>query len=236
MANRFFPNYPGYLVTSSFGMRTLRGITGMHNGIDLVAKTAQGGGAVDAITAHTGGEVIAAGYDPSAGYFLKIRTAPNVTMVYYHLREQSSLSVGDPVRSGQVIGFMGATGNVTGAHLHFGIRVDGTWIDPAPWLDRDVEAKTQLKTVSIPVPVLFRGLKTPEVRPLQVLLNYHLDADLEIDGSFGPATEAAVEKFQRKYALETDKRVGPATWTALLAARGCPEGQQKITDERRDNT
>ena len=50
MANRFFPNYDTYRITSPFGMRTLRGATKMHNGIDLVAD-ANGCGAVDEITA-----------------------------------------------------------------------------------------------------------------------------------------------------------------------------------------
>ena len=217
MPNRFFPNYDTYLITSPFGMRTLRGNTRMHNGIDLVARTAGGSGAVDEIMAHTGGKVTASGYDPSAGYLVKIQTAPNVAMVYYHLREQSPFKVGDTVQTGQVIGYMGATGNVTGAHLHFGIQVNGGYIDPAPWLDRDYEPEVkEVKMTSVELPVLYRGVKIDAVKLLQVLLNYHLDADLEVDGSFGPATEAAVEEFQGKKNLEQDKRVGPKTWIKLL--------------------
>lgn len=217
MPNRFFPNYDAYLITSPFGMRTLRGQTRMHNGIDLVAKTTGGSGAVDKVMAHTGGKITASGYDPSAGYLVKIQTAPNVAMVYYHLREQSKFKVGDTVKTGEVIGYMGATGNVTGAHLHFGIQVNGGYIDPAPWLDRDYEPDAkEVKMTSVKVPILFRGVKNDSVRMLQVLLNYHLDTDLELDGSFGPATEAAVDKFQKKKNLEQDKRVGPATWSALL--------------------
>lgn len=216
MANRFFPNYDTYLITSPFGMRTLRGITRMHNGIDLVAKAPGGGGAVDEITAHTGGKVTESGYDASAGYLLKIQTAPNVAMVYYHLREQSPFKVGDTVQTGQIIGFMGATGNVTGAHLHFGIQVDGGWIDPQPFLDSDYTKEEPVKMVFVNLPVLFRGMKIDAVKQLQVLLNHHLGSNLDVDGSFGPATEAAVEEFQNKKDLETDKRVGPATWQELL--------------------
>ena len=220
MGNRFFPNYDAYMVTSPFGMRTLRGQTRMHNGIDLVAKAADGSGAVDMIMAHSGGKVTASGYDPSAGYLVKIQTAPNVAMVYYHLREQPDLKVGDTVKTGEVIGYMGATGNVTGAHLHFGIQVNGGYIDPAPWLDKEYEPEAKkVKMTSLNVPVLFRGMKIDSVKSLQVLLNYHLGETLEIDGSFGPATEAAVEKFQKKKNLEQDKRVGPATWAALLEVK-----------------
>ena len=217
MANRFFPNYGAYIITSPFGMRTLRGTTRMHNGIDLVARHPEGYGALDHIKAHTGGTVTASGYDSSAGYLLKIRTAPNVVMVYYHLREASSFKVGDTVKTGQIIGFMGATGNVTGAHLHFGIQVNGGWVDPAPYLDRDYTGpEANVQTTTVQLPVLYRGLKTEAVKCLQLLLNHDLNMDLAPDGSFGPATEAAVEKFQRKKGLEPDKRVGPATWSALL--------------------
>jgi len=217
MANRFFPNYDACLITSPFGMRTLRGNTKMHNGIDLVACHPDGYGVVDQITAHTGGEVTASGYDNSAGYLLKLRTAPDVIMVYFHLREASPFKVGDTVKTGEVIGFMGASGNVTGAHLHFGIQVNGEYIDPEPWLDRDcAPEERKIRMTSVSVPVLFRGLKAAAVKPLQVLLNHHLNAALEIDGSFGPATEAAVEQFQKKQGLARDKRVGPATWAALL--------------------
>lgn len=225
MANRFFPNYDTYLITSRFGMRTLRGQTRMHNGIDLVAKTSAGGGAVDKITAHTGGRVTISGYDNSAGYMLKIQTAPNVAMVYYHLREQSPFKVGDVINTGAVIGYMGATGNVTGAHLHFGIQVNGAWVDPEPWLDRNYDG-TQTEPVqmcNVQLPVLYRGLKVDQVKLLQLLLNNHLGATLEIDGSFGPATEAAVEKFQGEKSLEKDKRVGPKTWVALLNGIKCEE-------------
>ena len=132
MANRFFPSYEEYRITSRFGMRTLRGVKKMHNGIDLVAKTKSGGSAVDAIMAHTGGTVLAAGYSESAGNYIKIRTAPDVVMVYYHLRDKTGFRAGDPVKKGTVIGYMGSTGNSTGAHLHWGIQVNGAWIDPSP--------------------------------------------------------------------------------------------------------
>lgn len=219
MANRFFPNYEDYLITSPFGMRTLRGVTKMHNGIDLVAKTKDGSGAVDAIMAHTGGTVTASGYDASAGYLLKVQTAPNVAMVYYHLREQSKFKVGDTVKTGEVIGFMGATGNVTGAHLHFGIQVTGAWVDPAPYLDKDYGTVEKPRPTVSGLPVLKRGLKTETVEILQVLLNHHMNGDLEIDGSFGPATENAVESFQEDMDLAPDGHVGPQTWAALLGVK-----------------
>lgn len=216
MANRFFPNYDTYIITSPFGMRTLKGSTRMHNGIDLVARHPEGYGALDQIKAHTGGTVIASGYDNSAGYLLKIRTHANVIMVYYHLREGSPFKVGDTVKTGDVIGFMGATGNVTGAHLHFGIRVDGNWVDPAPYLNKDYDGTPALTYTTVKLPVLYRGVKCEAVRILQVLLNHHMNMKLEEDGSFGPLTADAVEIFQEDTNLTPDRRVGPATWAKLL--------------------
>lgn len=217
MANRFFPNYDTYKITSRFGMRTLNGVTKMHKGIDLVAK-AGSGGVTDYITAHTGGTVTACSYDSSAGNLIKIQTAPGVIMVYYHLKSKPEFKKGDTVKTGQIIGYMGATGNVTGAHLHFGIQVNGEWIDPEPYLDKDYDGTGAVKTVSIDVPVLTRGMKVETVKILQVLLNHHLPdrEPLELDGSFGPATEETVEAFQSAKNLEVDKKVGPKTWAALL--------------------
>lgn len=75
MSNRFFANYPSYIVTSPFGMRKhpIDGVRKMHNGIDLVATADGKTGQVDKIKAHTGGTVEGVGYDSSAGNFVKIR-------------------------------------------------------------------------------------------------------------------------------------------------------------------
>ena len=212
MSNRFFPNYDDYKITSRFGMRTLRGVEKMHNGIDLVARDGSGS-AVDAIMVHTGGEVISAGYGESAGNYIKIRTAPDVVMVYYHLRDKTAFRVGDTVKKGQVIGYMGATGNVTGAHLHFGIKVGENWIDPEPYLNADYP--DAVKTVKLDLPVLKKGVKGDSVHALQALLS-GLGYGLVTDGSFGGKTDNAVRCYQEDAGLEPDGSVGRKTWTALL--------------------
>ena len=125
MSNRFFPSYPDYLITSRYGMRTLKGVTKKHNGIDLTATRDGTVGKVDHIMAHTGGTVCAVGYDKSAGNYIKIRVAADTVMVYYHLQETSPCKVGDTVKAGDIIGYMGMTGNATGAHLHWGIKKSG---------------------------------------------------------------------------------------------------------------
>ena len=61
------------------------------------------------------------------------------------------------------------------------------------------------------MPTIKRGSKGKAVKILQIILG-----DLSVDGSFGPATKAAVLEFQRKSGLEADGIVGPKTWKALL--------------------
>lgn len=138
MSNRFFPNYDEYKITSKYGMRTLNGVKKMHNGIDLVAKHKDGYGAIDWITAHSSGVVYSTGFNNSAGNYVYIEVAPNVLMAYFHLKDKTTkVKKGDKVAKGDIIGYMGSTGNSTGAHLHFGIKDNGKWVDPAPYLDKD---------------------------------------------------------------------------------------------------
>ena len=138
MSNRFFPTYDEYKITSKYGMRTLKGVKKMHNGIDLVAKHKDGYGAIDWITAHSSGVVHSTGFDSSAGNYVYIEVAPGVLMAYFHLKDNTTkVKKGDKVAKGDVIGYMGSTGNSTGAHLHFGIKDNGKWVDPTPYLDKD---------------------------------------------------------------------------------------------------
>ena len=220
MQNRFFPNYDAYIITSPFGMRTLNGTTRMHNGIDLVATRDGRTGLVDHITAHTGGTVASIGYDDSCGYYINLSVDASTTMAYYHLREMSPKKKGDPVKTGEIIGFMGATGNVTGAHLHWGIKNNGNWIDPAPYLDKDytTEAEPVKKDFTIGMRTLRYGDQGEDVRALQILLkgrgcngNMH-----EPDGKYGPNTKGAVILFQNKMGLVPDGVAGVLTWSAIL--------------------
>ena len=61
------------------------------------------------------------------------------------------------------------------------------------------------------MPQIQRGSKGKAVKILQIILG-----DLEVDGSFGPATQAATLDFQRKHGLTSDGIVGPKTWRALF--------------------
>lgn len=78
-----------------------------------------------------------------------------------------------------------------------------------PWIDYSREY------TAASAPVLARGAVGEDVKKLQVLLNAEGES-LDIDGSFGPATDAAVRAFQKGHRLETDGSVGPLTWGAIL--------------------
>ncbi len=62
--------------------------------------------------------------------------------------------------------------------------------------------------------VLVEWCKGEEVKELQSALN-GMGYTLDVDGTYGPATEAAVRDFQRTHGLDVDGKVGPATWAAL---------------------
>ena len=65
-----------------------------------------------------------------------INHGQGVSMSYNHLSEMN-VKVGDRVEKGQRIGLMGATGQVTGSHLHWGMVINGVAIDPEEWTERD---------------------------------------------------------------------------------------------------
>jgi len=219
MDNRFFPKYKTYIITSRFGMRTLKGVTKLHKGIDLTATNDGKTGHVDSICAHTGGTVEAVGYDDSRGNYILIRVSADTTMAYYHLRDKPSFKTGQTVKTGQVIGYMGMTGRATGAHLHWGIKRNGQWIDPEPYLDKDYPVEPATKYITLEVPVLKRGAKGDAVRALQAhLVGYGYP--IAVDGSFGPKTENAVMCYQEDNGLTPDGSVGRKTRTCMLGLEG----------------
>lgn len=91
-----------------------------------------------------------------------------------------------------------------------GLDVDGK-VGPATWAALEQEPVSQGHSV------LVKWSKGAEVKELQTALN-SLGYTLEVDGTYGPATEAAVKDFQRAHSLEVDGKTGPKTWTALEQA------------------
>ena len=82
------------------------------------------------IVASRSGTVTIAKYSNSAGYYVTINHGDGFSSVYMHMTNYT-VSVGQKVSQGQLIGYMGSTGISTGPHLHFGIALNGTYVNPA---------------------------------------------------------------------------------------------------------
>ena len=104
--------------------------SGYHTGVDFVVPT---GTSLKAVGAGT---VVSAGWGGAYGNQVVIRLADGYYAQYAHL-SQLSVSAGQTVTEGQQVGLSGATGNVTGPHLHFEIRTTpdyGSDVDPVAYL------------------------------------------------------------------------------------------------------
>lgn len=116
-------------VSSLFGMkRVFNGQPrSVHRGLDL--RGAQG----TPILACADGQVALADNLYFSGNAVYINHGEGVFSAYLHMSE-SEVSLGQRVRKGQVIGLVGATGRVTGPHLHLSLIVQGVSVDPQPFL------------------------------------------------------------------------------------------------------
>lgn len=116
-------------ITSDYGDMEDR--TSPHKGLDIGAVTPGVWG--DPIYAAQGGTVVISTYSQSAGYYIMINHGNGLYSVYMHC-SKLYVSVGDTVTKGQTISLMGSTGNSTGAHLHFGVRLNGVYVNPRPYV------------------------------------------------------------------------------------------------------
>jgi len=118
-----------YRLTSPFGMRVhpILGYERMHNGVDMAAP--QG----TPIYAAKAGKVTIAKWSDSAGYYVSINHGDGFSSIYMHMTHYI-VSAGQYVSRGQVIGYVGNTGLSKGAHLHFGISYNGTYVNPMNYI------------------------------------------------------------------------------------------------------
>jgi hypothetical protein len=111
-------------IVDAFGPRG----TGFHAGIDLAAATGTPVAAADP------GRVVFAGHDGGGyGNLVEVAHDNGVLSLYAHL-SAITVRVGRAVATGTLVGRVGATGEATGPHLHFEVRVRGAAVDPIPAL------------------------------------------------------------------------------------------------------
>ena len=114
---------------------------GVHKGIDVVGKNYT----CDHIRAHSKGVVIGVRNDcndfenGSYGNYVLLDHGNGYRTLYGHMAYGTVVNkIGDSVKEGEVLGYMGNTGESFGAHLHFEVRHNGNRIDPYPYINSDL--------------------------------------------------------------------------------------------------
>lgn len=152
-----------------------------HRGIDLVREGYQ----LDEITAHSDGTVVQVinncnantPNDPTnPGNMVKIDHGNGYQTRYLHLAYKTvKVNVGDRVKKGEVIGYMGNTGNSFGGHLHFEVMKNGTQIDPTKYLNANLPENSQTDNEQVNVYYKVKTKKhgwLPEVKNLDDYAGY----------------------------------------------------------------
>lgn len=131
--------YPGLIwplsgysyISSYFGGRDepVAGVGTYHKGIDIPAPSGT------SICAAASGTVITSTYHYSAGNYIVLYHGDGFCTIYMHC-SKLLVSVGDQVSQGDTIGLVGTTGYSTGNHLHFGVRIDGSYVNPLNYVSQ----------------------------------------------------------------------------------------------------
>ena len=118
------PTNGGYL-SSYFGEVRAKSV---HKGIDIAKNLGE------SVNASLDGKVISAGYNNGGYGNLIVIEHPNNMKTYYAHLNDIYVNVGDMVKKDDIIGAVGSTGNSTGPHLHFELRVDNKPVDPIKYI------------------------------------------------------------------------------------------------------
>ncbi|WP_260610801.1 M23 family metallopeptidase [Streptomyces sp. WAC06614] len=117
-----------YTITSTYGAAGSMWSSGHHTGLDFAAPTGT------PVKAVAGGTITSAGWSGAYGYRIVLELPDGTEIWYCHLSSMSVTS--GAVGAGTTIGRVGATGNVTGPHLHLEVRTSGgSTMDPMAWLE-----------------------------------------------------------------------------------------------------
>lgn len=201
---RVHPTDGSPLTAKANGFRTKERPT--HDGVDLRApkgtpiKAAADGVAAVVLRDH-----------PNAGMYVQLDHGGGTISGYSHL-SRIDVKQGQRVKAGDVIGLAGATGNAKGAHLHFGVKASGKWVDPLAWIAAGSSKPSTPAKPAKPTALRF-GSSGPKVKELQRVLNawYPHRRQLVVDGIYGHLTEQAVKYLQQRAGLVVDGIAGPIT-------------------------
>lgn len=125
-----WPCPASHRITSDFGHRTspTAGASSYHKGIDIGAPFGSN------IVSAADGTVFNVAYQPNgAGNYVVVSHGGGIYTVYMHC-SSVAVSSGQKVSKGQVIAYVGSTGISTGNHLHFGVQVNGSYVNPWDYL------------------------------------------------------------------------------------------------------
>jgi murein DD-endopeptidase MepM/ murein hydrolase activator NlpD len=125
-------------VTSPFGERPdpFLGTLAMHTGTDLRASYG------DAVVATASGTVTEASRQGGYGNLVEIDHGNGLSTRYGHL-SQFAVVVGQKIKAGHIVGYVGSTGRSTAPHLHYETRVNGVAVNPEAYL----QAGNQLRPI-----------------------------------------------------------------------------------------
>ncbi len=199
--------FTGYVVTSEYGSRTnpLNGAKEFHRGIDLVKADRS------PIYAFSGGIVRHAKMGASGsgfgryGHVVAVQDPDGALHVYAHLNS-ISVQVNQQIAHGAQVGTQGRTGDATGSHLHYEVRLKAS---PSFGFGTDTNPTNYLLAHVVPQPTLRQGSRGQAVTQLQTLLK------VNADGVFGPKTEAALKAWQKANHLVADGIYGPKSYQKM---------------------
>ena len=122
---RFIDPLPGKAVGTPFGVRRIINHIpkNPHSGVDITADEG------DPVKAPNDGVVILVDNQFFSGNSVVLDHGQGIYTMFFHL-SKATVKYGQAVRKGDVVGLVGATGRATGAHLHWGVRVQGAKVDP----------------------------------------------------------------------------------------------------------
>lgn len=219
-------------VTTPYGKKGSAWATGEHGGIDYGCPTG------DPVYAMWGGTVTSKSWGSAYGTHVVIDHdhlpdgSPGLWAVYAHLSSRS-VSSGQRVEAGQQIGKSGATGNVTGPHLHVEVQRDSSWqqgnyVNPQPWVDA---GGASVEHGPVYLSKLQYGQEDSDsVKRLQLHLNSHSlappgDIMLPVTGGYFDQTDQVVRACQAQHGFGSDptggSSVGPQQAAHLFTGCAC---------------